>query len=303
MNLHFSVVIPLYNKAEFIEDTLKSVLNQNYKYFEIIIVNDGSTDGSAEIIKRFTDKRITILNQENKGLSGARNAGIKASKHAYIAFIDADDLWCEDYLLTMYHVIKRYTSHNIFTMNTKLFRPNEAVILSANQSEFNPNNIEIIPNYFSLSKNIFGYSSLVVNKDVFEKIGFFDETVTYGEGDDFFIRCFSVYDPVHYLEQKAYYRIGIQNQLTAPNKNSNRIIPDYDKYLTKNKDKNLKKHIDFIHFKLVVLYKMEKNSELVTFYKRKIDTVNLSTIQKIKYHLPTSFFYIFKKIYLKVSSI
>ena len=50
MNLHFSVVIPLYNKAEFIEDTLKSVLNQNYKYFEIIIVNDGSTDGSAELI-------------------------------------------------------------------------------------------------------------------------------------------------------------------------------------------------------------------------------------------------------------
>lgn len=94
-----SVVIPLYNKAHTIINTLNTVLNQTYKDFEVIVVNDGSTDNSVEVINQnFNDKRIRIINQENAGVSAARNTGIKESKGDWISFLDADDEWLPDYL-------------------------------------------------------------------------------------------------------------------------------------------------------------------------------------------------------------
>jgi glycosyltransferase involved in cell wall biosynthesis len=85
----FSIVIPLYNKAKNIEKTLTSLLNQSFTEFEIVIVNDGSTDDGVDVINRFTnDKRINIIHQENKGASAARNKGVSAAKYNYVAFID-----------------------------------------------------------------------------------------------------------------------------------------------------------------------------------------------------------------------
>ena len=82
----FSVVIPLYNKAHTIARTLNSVLNQTYTNFEVLIVNDGSTDKSIEIVKTFMyDKRLKIISQENMGVSIARNVGVAHSKYNYIA--------------------------------------------------------------------------------------------------------------------------------------------------------------------------------------------------------------------------
>lgn len=94
-----SVVIPLYNKAHTIVHTLQTVINQTYRQFEVLIVNDGSTDNSVKIIKdSFNDSRIIIINQENGGVSVARNTGIKAARGELIAFLDADDEWLPDYL-------------------------------------------------------------------------------------------------------------------------------------------------------------------------------------------------------------
>ena len=87
----FSVVIPLYNKEQYIKNTLQSVLNQVFQDFEIIIVNDGSTDRSIDIVYALNDKRIQVFTQENKGVALARNFGIKKSKSKFIALIDADD--------------------------------------------------------------------------------------------------------------------------------------------------------------------------------------------------------------------
>ena len=77
---YFSVIIPLYNKESFIEKTLECVLNQTFKDFEIIIVNDGSTDNGLEKIKKFTDNRIKIFQQENQGVSVARNKGMEMAE-------------------------------------------------------------------------------------------------------------------------------------------------------------------------------------------------------------------------------
>lgn len=292
----FSVIIPLYNKEGFIADTLKSALHQTYQNFEILIVNDGSTDKSLNIASSFKDNRITILNQDNKGLSAARNNGIKHAQADYIAFLDADDLWKTDYLETQYKLISNYNDEFVFATNINLLKP-----------KLTPNLLPIpyssrfqkkITNYFELCENIFGPSSLVLRKEVMATIGVFNEAITYGEGDEFFIKCFQNYNLVYYTSPKVLYRTGIKNQLTAPNKNSKRIIPDYDVYLKNNTNYALKKYIDFVHYKLVVLYKMELNHEKVKFYKKKITPENLNLKRRIKYYLPTNLFYFFKSVYL-----
>lgn len=296
----FSVVIPLYNKEDYIKNTLKSVLNQTFKAFEIIIVNDGSNDNSLDIVKTFSDSRITVINQKNKGLSGARNSGINKSNFDYIAFLDADDLWCEDYLETIYKMINGNTSGHIFTTASVISQPKNKPNLS--KTTFSKRNIEHISNYFTLKKNLFSNSSIVINKSVFDNIGIYNEDINYGEEEDFFIRCFSSYKLTHYKNPKVFYLKGIANQLTSPHLNIKRIIPHYEKYLNnKNKD-YLKPYIDFIYFKLVVLYKMQGNHTLVRFYKEKIDVSNLSLTRKIKFYLPTSLFYAIKTCYLKLSN-
>src|SRR3970040_1764287 len=98
----FSVIIPVFNKEKFIEVTLKSVLNQTFIDFEILIINDGSTDNSAQLIKGFDDPRIRYYYKENSGVSSARNDGIEKTQSNYISFIDADDYWYPDFLEEMY---------------------------------------------------------------------------------------------------------------------------------------------------------------------------------------------------------
>lgn len=99
----FSIIIPLYNKADYIAETLKSVLNQTYCDYEVIVVNDSSTDNSLEVASSFQDERIHIYTKENEGVSAARNYGIMHAKYDYIAFLDADDIWESDYLAYIIH--------------------------------------------------------------------------------------------------------------------------------------------------------------------------------------------------------
>jgi len=94
----FSVVIPLYNKELSVYNTIQSVLNQTFKDFEIVIINDGSTDKSVEVVEQIKDDRIRLIHQENQGVSAARNKGINNAKHEWICFLDADDLWEKEHL-------------------------------------------------------------------------------------------------------------------------------------------------------------------------------------------------------------
>ena len=88
-----SIIIPVYNTERYLEKCLSSVVNQTYQNLEVIVINDGSTDSSSDIIKTFSkkDSRIKVINQENRGQSSARNAGLRKASSKYIAFIDSDD--------------------------------------------------------------------------------------------------------------------------------------------------------------------------------------------------------------------
>lgn len=96
MQIKVSIIIPIYNVEDYIEQCIKSVLKQTLKEIEIILIDDGSKDNSINIVKTFQDRRLRIITQENRGLSAARNAGIKASHGEYIIFLDSDDFWNSD---------------------------------------------------------------------------------------------------------------------------------------------------------------------------------------------------------------
>lgn len=112
-----SIVIPLYNKECSIQRTLQTVLSQTYQDFEIVIVNDGSTDRSVAEAEKVQDSRIRIIHQINAGVSVARNKGIEEAQGEYIAFLDADDRWNKDYLLTQFGLASQFPSCDVFACN------------------------------------------------------------------------------------------------------------------------------------------------------------------------------------------
>lgn len=101
-NIKVSVIIPIYNASSYLQQTLESVARQTLKEIEIICVNDGSKDDSLEILKRFEDERLIILDQENGGAGKARNAGLAVAKGEYLSFLDADDFFEKDMLEKAY---------------------------------------------------------------------------------------------------------------------------------------------------------------------------------------------------------
>lgn len=114
--MKYSVVIPLYNKEKYIIHTVRSVLNQSFQDFEIIIVDDGSQDLSAEYAEKMkqTSDKITVIRQANQGVSVARNTGIEHASGQYIAFLDADDRWRDNYLETIDELTQKYPQSDFF---------------------------------------------------------------------------------------------------------------------------------------------------------------------------------------------
>lgn len=104
-----SVIIPLYNKARHIQRSIDSVLSQSFTDFELIVIDDGSTDASAELVRgHYTDKRLRVVSQANAGPGAARNHGLALARAQYVAFLDADDLWLPDFLVSQY---RQLTAH------------------------------------------------------------------------------------------------------------------------------------------------------------------------------------------------
>ena len=112
--MKFSVVIPLYNKEKYIEATIRSVLDQSCQDLEVLVVDDGSADGSLALAERFASDRVHIIRQENQGVSVARNTGIEHASGEFICFLDADDQWRPEYLATIDALTEQYPESDIF---------------------------------------------------------------------------------------------------------------------------------------------------------------------------------------------
>lgn len=179
-----SVVIPLYNKESQIADTLRTVLAQTYTDFEVVVVNDGSTDKSAEIVASFSDPRIRLINQTNAGVSAARNHGIREAQGEYIALLDADDEWHPDYLSTQMTLAEEYPECEVFATNYEFKDTSGKVTPTIIRNlPFNGDH-GILSNYFEVAATSHPpicSISIMARKQAFDSIGGFPLGIKSGE--------------------------------------------------------------------------------------------------------------------------
>ncbi len=250
MALTFSIVIPLFNKETIIIQTINSVLNQTYQNFELIVVNDGSTDNSLIVVKQIKDPRIRIIDKPNGGVSSARNRGIEEARFEYIAFLDGDDSWDPLFLEKMEKLINDFPLASFFSCKFSF------VSNSKDKSiENGYNKRGYIENYF---KEAFKYplinsSSVVVRRSCFNQIGGFNQEYSMGEDIDMWTRLALDFKLAYEPELLSYYRQD------GPNRACFNITPIEKFYLVNkisklNKDhrryalKNLKSLLSFLFY-------------------------------------------------------
>ncbi len=194
-----SVVIPAYNAEQFIGQTIQSVLDQTYPCHEIIVVDDGSTDRTQEVLKKF-DGKIHCLSQQNKGPSAARNAGIQAAQGDFICFLDADDLWIPEKLEVQLAFMEANPDIALVCSDYEEFNK-EGIVLSSFLAEKHhmfptfPTVAGPLNNAFEklVFENFVGTPTVMVRKSCLEKTGVFDEEIRSVEDRDLWLRISASY--------------------------------------------------------------------------------------------------------------
>jgi len=204
----FSVVIPLYNKENTIERAIHSVLNQTVQHFEIIVVNDGSTDGGAQVVEEIGDSRIQLIHQINEGAAAARNLGVTRASHELVAFLDADDEWKPAFLETIRSLVRKYAEAAVFATSYS-FREDQGKPRPAwHHGIPNPGWEGMLDDYFHIASrgdSPFCSSSVVVRKHALCAIGGFPVGVVAGEDLLTWARLAAVYPIAYSASQQSVY--------------------------------------------------------------------------------------------------
>jgi glycosyltransferase involved in cell wall biosynthesis len=280
----FTVIIPLFNKENFIESTLKSVLNQSFINFEVFIINDGSTDKSEGKVLEFKDKRIRYFYKENEGVSSARNFGIHKANSEYLAFIDADDYWYPNFLQEMFDSINRFPDLKVFSgaieveTSKRIIRSRYSIVKTADYQ---------IVNYFdaSFKETVLCSSCVVFHKSVFEKAENFDTQLKSGEDTDMWIRIGLNY-PI-FFSWKVLARYVYDVQSLSKNHKTTIDSFDFSKYISLEKtNPGLKKFMDLNRFSLAIKSKIIRDKDNFHKFYKAIDLENLSLKKRILLKLP-----------------
>lgn len=244
-NDSISVIIPTYNSATFISEAIESVLMQSYSPYEIIIIDDGSTDGTEEIVKKFGTK-VQYVYQENQGPSPARNKGIKMANGNYVAFIDADDVWMPESLSCHVDQFKEFNNLDIsigLTCKMGFNKTSDIDIKKAKQES---------ALHLSLCASL-------IKKSVFNDVGFFDEDLILSQDTDWFLRA-----------REAEKRIAISRELVSlyrrhsNNRTNNKKMVNYYLFKVFKKAKDRR-----VHSKIALnsdMKKPENQDELIDIW-------------------------------------
>ena len=215
MNYKVSVIIPTFNYASFLEECLQSVLNQSYKNLEIIVIDDGSTDNTKNVINKYSN-RINYIYQNNSGLSAARNTGIKNARGDLIQFLDSDDLLHSHSIEERVNFLSESGANCVVCKNKTFSNTNPSGIPSINGSwKMFSNNLDIHLCFF----NIAPPHSFLIKKSVIDEIGLFDINLKACEDYDYWIRLLeNKHIPVYCDAGLVYYRKHSESMSSNSNK-------------------------------------------------------------------------------------
>lgn len=198
-----SVVIPVYNGESTITDTVQSVLRQTCLDFELIVINDGSSDSTLDILTEFQDPRLRIFSYTNAGLSASRNRGIDLACGEYVSFVDADDLWTPHKLEAQFHALQENPEAAVAYSWTDFIDERGNLL---GYGIHHTANGYVFPNllkFFFVGSG----SNALIRKQVFDEVGQFDETLTSAEDLDMFLRIAARYQFSAVSEAQILYRI------------------------------------------------------------------------------------------------
>jgi glycosyltransferase involved in cell wall biosynthesis len=310
-----SVIIPLYNKAPYILKAITSVLNQTSQEFELIVINDGSTDdGPAKVIQLIQDynkttqdtrhttrgeemkdpgPKIRLLNQSNSGVSIARNKGVKAAKYDYIAFLDADDWWDPRFLEEMKNLINEFPEAGVYgskyyNVKNKISKPS-----LNHEPEGFKGDIDFFKAYTFAWWMPLTSSSVIIPRDVFIEVNGFKPNLKFAEDFDLWIRIALKYKVGYINIPLAYYNQDVDNVNRAVD--SQEIYPP-DTYTTFNWDylavaerdnTDLKKLLDHLRVISLLRYHLSGEYQKETLKElAKVDFSKQSAYYKRLYSYP-----------------
>ena len=276
---YFSIVIPVYNKEKFVVKTIESVLSQTFTDYEIIIVNDGSTDQSEAKISVFKDNRIKYYSKKNEGVAQARNFGIEKATADYICFLDADDYWYHTFLKTMRRYSSELPEQKVFATAIEIETKNKTI--PAHYSIPSTSDFEIV-NFFDASQKecALWTSSVCIHKSVFEKVGDFDTKIKHGEDTELWIRI-GLQFPIVFI-RKILARYVYDDKSIS--RNSNYYFEQYtfDKYtVEEKKNPKLKKYMDFNRFSAIIKCKLDSDWKTAKEIYSAIDLNNLTFKKRV----------------------
>ena len=240
--MKFSIITPLYNKEKYIADTIDSVLAQTFKDYELIIVNDSSTDQSVEIVQSYTDSRICLYTKPNGGVSSARNYGIAKAKGEIVCFLDADDLWHATYLESLNINIEKYPEAGFFCGAFECFRDNPTnVFLESNLKTIKRYESQIVDFFtesYSKGGSIALTSAVAVRKVILLQLDYiFLEGINMGEDVDLWFRIASITDTVYNNTPLMIYRYTPEGGLSDTIKGLKGSYPYWKWYEENNQAK------------------------------------------------------------------
>lgn len=237
-----SVIIPAYNIEKYISQTIESVIRQTYKNIEIIIVNDGSTDNTPKIIQEYSqkDKRVKVINQSNKGLSAARNSGLKIAKGEYLCIIDADDIMMPEKIESQFIFLEDNPLGDFTYSKVRYFINNTSDIYVRDLST--PNGTTSVYKKLLQSGNFISPNSVFFRRSVFDEFGGFDEKLRSSEDFDYWLYLSK--RGVNFLHQDKYLTLcrSRKDSLTADSVTMySSVINVFEKHIFNSRNKFLAK--------------------------------------------------------------
>jgi len=180
-----SVIVPTHNRAHLVAEAVDSVLAQTFGNLEVIVIDDGSTDNTLEVLQTFSDSRIRVIRQNNLGISGARNTGIRAARGKYIAFLDSDDIWLPELLATEVPVLEERPEIDI------VYAKAQAMDAAGNPKPQTLGTTERFPGEY-LRSMLYGFfgclPTTILRRECFDSVGLFDESLKGRVDWDMFLR-------------------------------------------------------------------------------------------------------------------